>query len=142
MEERLPEGTKLNFVIDQSEFVRQAIEALIHEGLIGAALVSLMILIFLGNWRMALIACIFIALSLLFDVINMAYERTSEVVTTNHLPFEQGTEVLSSERLVGATQDRLTHRCHLLTAKASKSVRPSNRLNRRSRFTDFRAAPR
>jgi DNA replication protein DnaC len=52
---------------------------------------------------------------LLFDVISSAYERTSVVVTTN-LPFEQWTEVLGSERLVGATLDRLTHRCHILEA--------------------------
>ena len=52
---------------------------------------------------------------LLFDVISTAYERTSIVVTTN-LPFEQWTEVLGSERLVGATLDRLTHRCHILEA--------------------------
>lgn len=52
---------------------------------------------------------------LLFDVISTAYERSSVVVTTN-LPFEQWTEVLGSERLTGATLDRLTHRCHILEA--------------------------
>ena len=52
---------------------------------------------------------------LLFDVISTAYERTSLVVTTN-LPFENWTEVLGSERLTGATLDRLTHRCHILEA--------------------------
>ena len=52
---------------------------------------------------------------LLFDVISTAYERTSVLVTTN-LPFERWTEVLGNERLVGATLDRLTHRCHLLEA--------------------------
>lgn len=52
---------------------------------------------------------------LLFDVISTAYERTSVIVTTN-LPFEQWTEVLGSQRLVGATLDRLTHRCHILEA--------------------------
>ncbi len=52
---------------------------------------------------------------LLFEVISNAYERTSLIVTTN-LPFEQWTEVLGSERLVGATLDRLTHRCHILEA--------------------------
>jgi len=50
---------------------------------------------------------------LLFDVISTAYERTSVLITTN-LPFECWTEVLGSERLTGATLDRLTHRCHLL----------------------------
>lgn len=52
---------------------------------------------------------------LLFDVISTAYERNSVIVTTN-LPFEQWTEVLGSERLTGATLDRLTHRCHILEA--------------------------
>lgn len=50
---------------------------------------------------------------LLFDVISTAYERTSLIVTTN-LPFENWTEVLGSERLTGATLDRLTHRCHII----------------------------
>ena len=53
---------------------------------------------------------------LLFDVIATAYERTSLIVTTN-LPFENWTEVLGSERLTGATLDRLTHRCHILETK-------------------------
>ena len=52
---------------------------------------------------------------LLFDIISTAYERTSLIVTTN-LPFENWTEVLGSERLTGATLDRLTHRCHILEA--------------------------
>jgi DNA replication protein DnaC len=52
---------------------------------------------------------------LLFDVISLAYEKTSVIVTTN-LPFERWTEVLGSERLVAATLDRLTHRCHILEA--------------------------
>lgn len=52
---------------------------------------------------------------LLFDVISTSYEKTSVIVTTN-LPFERWTEVLGSERLVGATLDRLTHHCHLLEA--------------------------
>lgn len=50
---------------------------------------------------------------LLFDVISTAYERTSVMVTTN-LAFERWVEVLGSERLTGATLDRLTHRCHIL----------------------------
>jgi DNA replication protein DnaC len=54
-----------------------------------------------------------IGAELLFDVIGTAYERTSVIVATN-LPFENWTEVLGSERLTGATLDRLTHRCHIL----------------------------
>jgi DNA replication protein DnaC len=38
------------------------------------------------------------------------------IVTTN-LPFESWTEVLGSERLTGATLDRLTHRCRIIETK-------------------------
>ncbi|MDH3282258.1 MAG: IS21-like element helper ATPase IstB [Gammaproteobacteria bacterium] len=68
---------------------------------------------------------------LLFEVISTAYERTSLIVTTN-LPFEQWTEVLGSERLVGATLDRLTHRCHILEA-TGESYRLKDAKRHRSR---------
>ena len=57
-----------------------------------------------------------IGAELLFDVISTAYERTSLIVTTN-LPFESWTEILGSERLTGATLDRLTHRCRIIETK-------------------------
>ena len=53
---------------------------------------------------------------LLFDIISTAYERQSLMVTTN-LPFENWTEVLLSERLTGATLDRLTQRCHIIETR-------------------------
>jgi multidrug efflux pump subunit AcrB len=64
-----PPGTKLEFVIDQTIFVRQAIHSLIQEGMVGAVLVSIMILIFLGNWRMTLIASMSIPLAILGAII-------------------------------------------------------------------------
>jgi len=71
MEERLPPGTKLEFVMDQSIYVKEAIVSLIHEGIIGACLVSVMILIFLGNWRMTFIASMSIPLALLGSIIGL-----------------------------------------------------------------------
>jgi DNA replication protein DnaC len=68
---------------------------------------------------------------LLFDVISTAYERTSLIVTTN-LPFESWTEVLGSERLTGATLDRLTHRCRIIETKG-ESYRLQDAKNRTSR---------
>jgi multidrug efflux pump subunit AcrB len=64
-----PPGTKLEFVMDQTIFVRQAIKSLVQEGIVGAILVSIMILIFLGNWRMTLIASISIPLAVLGAII-------------------------------------------------------------------------
>lgn len=70
---------------------------------------------------------------LLFDVISTAYERLSLMVTTN-LPFENWTEVLGSERLTGATLDRLTHRCHILEARGeSYRLRDAKRRRRTTR---------
>jgi multidrug efflux pump subunit AcrB len=71
MEERLPPGTKLELVMDQSLYVWEAIVSLIHEGVIGACLVSVMILIFLGNWRMTLIASMSIPLSILGAIVGL-----------------------------------------------------------------------
>ena len=67
---------------------------------------------------------------LLFDVIATAYQRSSVMVTTN-LPFENWTEVLGSERLIGAMLDRLTHRCKVIDTKG-ESYRLQN-ATRRSR---------
>ena len=61
---------------------------------------------------------------------STAYERTSVIVTTN-LPFENWTEVLGSERLTGATLDRLTHRCHIIECNG-ESYRLKDAKKRRS----------
>jgi DNA replication protein DnaC len=67
---------------------------------------------------------------LLFDVISVAYERSSVIVTTN-LPFEEWKEVLGSERLTGATLDRLTHRCTIVeTGKESYRLQEAQRRRR------------
>ena len=67
---------------------------------------------------------------LLFDVISTAYERSSVIVTTN-LAFEEWKEVLGSERLTGATLDRLTHRCTILeTGRESYRLRDARRRRR------------
>ncbi len=56
---------KLHPVMDQTFYVWNSIEGLAHEAIVGAGLVSLMILLFLGNWRMTLIACLSIPLAAL-----------------------------------------------------------------------------
>jgi DNA replication protein DnaC len=77
---------------------------------------------------------------LLFDVISTAYERTSMIVTTN-LPFESWTEVLGSERLTGATLDRLTHRCHIIETRGdSYRLHDAKTRTRRPRTNNDRSA--
>lgn len=86
IESELPAGTKLDFVIDQSEYVRKAIESLVHEGIIGAILVSLMILVFLGDWRMTLIASMSLPLAILGAIIGLRVSgNTINVMTLGGL---------------------------------------------------------
>jgi DNA replication protein DnaC len=77
---------------------------------------------------------------LLFDVISTAYERSSVIVTTN-LPFEEWKEVLGSERLTGATLDRLTHRCTIVeTGRESYRLRDARQRRREPTIDDPQAA--
>jgi len=57
--------------MDQSLYVREAIRSLLDEGIIGACLVSIMILIFLGNWRMTVIASLSIPLAILGAIVGL-----------------------------------------------------------------------
>ena len=47
----IPKQMAANVVFDQSVYVKEAIETVLHEGLLGLILTSLMILIFLGSFR-------------------------------------------------------------------------------------------
>jgi DNA replication protein DnaC len=63
------------------------------------------------------------------------YERTSLIVTSN-LPFESWTEVLGSERLTGATLDRLTHRCQIIETKGESYRLRDAKVRRRTTIQD------
>jgi len=61
----LPDALDIKPIGDQSLFVRASIQGVIREGMIAAALTSLMILLFLGSWRSTLIVTTSIPLSIL-----------------------------------------------------------------------------
>jgi multidrug efflux pump subunit AcrB len=66
MKERLTTpDVDLKVVMDQSVYVRKAIESLAEEGVLGAVLCSLVILLFLGEWRMTMIAVMTIPVAVL-----------------------------------------------------------------------------
>ncbi len=86
MEGELPPGTKLDYVVDQTEYVSKAIDSLVHEGIIGAILVSVMILVFLGDWKMTVIATLALPLSILGAIIGLkATGNTINVMTLGGL---------------------------------------------------------
>src|SRR5271167_2937459 len=68
---QMPPELKMEFLFDQSVFVRAAIEGVIKEGAIAAGLTALMILVFLGSWRSTVIVAVSIPLSILTSVIAL-----------------------------------------------------------------------
>jgi multidrug efflux pump subunit AcrB len=72
----------LRVVMDQSVYVRQSIKALMQEGVLGAILCSLVIVVFLGQLRMTAIAICTIPLSVLGSLIGLyATGNTINVMT-------------------------------------------------------------
>ncbi len=65
----LPKGVSLKPIFDQSIFVKAALNSVIMGGLMAAGLTALMILLFLGNWRLTLIILASIPLSIIFAVL-------------------------------------------------------------------------
>ena len=61
----LPPDVKVSYEFDQSSYVTHALSGLIVEGSLGAVLTGLMILLFLRDWRSALIVVLNIPLSLM-----------------------------------------------------------------------------
>jgi multidrug efflux pump subunit AcrB len=61
----LPSDVRVSYQFDQSGYVERALTGLIQEGALGAILTGLMILIFLRDWRSAIIVIINIPVSLM-----------------------------------------------------------------------------
>jgi len=61
----VPKELTAHAVFDQAEFVRAAIDTLLHEGGIGLLLTSMMVLLFLGSFRATIAVCLSIPLAAL-----------------------------------------------------------------------------
>ncbi len=67
----LPKGVNVKPIFDQSIFVKAALNSVVMGGLMAAGLTALMILLFLGNWRLTLIVLAAIPLSIISAVLVM-----------------------------------------------------------------------
>ncbi|MGD0792233.1 MAG: efflux RND transporter permease subunit [Terriglobales bacterium] len=78
----IPKQLVATVVFDQSAFVKEAIKTLLHEGLIGLFLTSLMILIFLGSLRATTAVFLSIPLSALatFVVLNLTGSTVNTMI--------------------------------------------------------------
>lgn len=89
--DQLPADLKIDVVGDQSVFVSSAIEGVIREAVIAAALTALMILLFLGSWRSTIIIAVSIPLSILASIICLsALGETINIMTLGGLALAVG----------------------------------------------------
>src|SRR5277367_98036 len=87
----LPDALDIKPIGDQSIFVRASIQGVIREGVIAAALTSLMILLFLGSWRSTLIVTTSIPLAILGAIAALsAIGETLNVMTLGGLAWAVG----------------------------------------------------
>ena len=70
---RLPQSVNLDVILDQSTYVRHSISGLLKEGTIGLILVSIALLLFLGNLRSTFIVALSIPLSIMFAFIGLYF---------------------------------------------------------------------
>jgi multidrug efflux pump subunit AcrB len=71
IEAAMPEGTNLEWVMDQSEGIRKSIVSLIEEGFLGAILIAVLIVLFLGSLSMTGIALLVLPLAVLFTILGL-----------------------------------------------------------------------
>ncbi|EKS66788.1 MULTISPECIES: efflux RND transporter permease subunit [Caballeronia] len=87
----LPSDLKISALFDQSVFVKAAVQGVVREALIAAALTAAMILLFLGNWRSTCIIAISIPLSILSSLIVLhALGQTINIMTLGGLALAVG----------------------------------------------------
>jgi multidrug efflux pump subunit AcrB len=74
MQSLLPDDVNISYEFDQSVFVINAVKSLMTEGILGAILTGLMVLLFLKDWRSSLVVVITIPVAILSSVLflNMA----------------------------------------------------------------------
>ncbi len=87
----LPDALTISYLGDQSFFVRGAVTNVIHEGVLAAALTSVMILLFLGSLRSTIIIATSIPLAVLSSVAMLsALGETLNIMTLGGLALAVG----------------------------------------------------
>jgi len=91
MKGQLPPALKITPLSDQSIFVRNSIDGVVHEAIIAACLTALMILVFLGSWRSTIIIAVSIPLSILCSLILLdALHETINIMTLGGMALAVG----------------------------------------------------
>jgi multidrug efflux pump subunit AcrB len=87
----VPEDIKVTYELDQSQYVRTALSAVVREGLFGALLTGLVVLLFLGDWKSSFIVMTTIPFALLTSVVALWLTgQTINVMTLGGLALAVG----------------------------------------------------
>lgn len=87
----IPQDLSVKLLFDQSLYIRQAIETLEHEGLLGGGLACLMVLLFLGSLRYTVIIAMAIPLSITAAFIGLYFTgHTVNIMTLGGLALAVG----------------------------------------------------
>ncbi len=107
-QDAVPNDIKVTYEFDQSQYVTRAISGLLIEGALGALLTGMMVLLFLRDWRSALIVVVNIPVALLGAVLALSVTgQTINIMTLGGLALAIGILVDMSTVVVENTH---THR--------------------------------
>ncbi len=82
LQNAIPEDVKLSYEFDQSVYVLNSVKNLITEGILGALLTGLMVLLFLKDWRSVIVVILTIPISILSGVILLKlFGQTINIMT-------------------------------------------------------------
>jgi multidrug efflux pump subunit AcrB len=91
MKNLLPEDVNVAYEFDQSVFVINAVKSLMTEGILGALLTGLMVLLFLKDWRSSLVVVITIPIAILSSVLFLnLFGQTINIMTLSGLALAIG----------------------------------------------------
>ncbi|OQR42389.1 hypothetical protein BW261_26065, partial [Klebsiella aerogenes] len=87
----LPPELHVQFLTDQSKFVKAAVDGVVKEAVTAAGLTALLILLLLGSWRSTVIVAISIPLSILAAIVGLnACGQTLNTMTLGGLALAVG----------------------------------------------------
>ncbi|HEY8734752.1 MAG TPA: efflux RND transporter permease subunit, partial [Puia sp.] len=91
MKSLLPDDMLISYEFDQSVFVMNAVKSLLTEGILGAILTGLMVLLFLRDWRSSLVVIITIPVAILSSVLFLSLSgQTINIMTLSGLALAIG----------------------------------------------------
>ena len=91
MKSLLPDDVNVSYEFDQSVFVINAVKSLMTEGILGAVLTGLMVLLFLKDWRSSLVVVITIPVAILSTLLMLnIFGQTINIMTLSGLALAIG----------------------------------------------------